>query len=343
MSAKRDRNYGTNIAAKVMETVGQGVVELVPEKPLVDRTAALSSLSDEVVYNQYRWVDPAVCKPSKVNARDYDALTYEDCAELIETLKSEGQQRTPAIVRSTGDVDCPYEIVAGLRRHWSISWLRSHNYPDFRYLVDVQKLDDEAAFRLSDLENRARTDITDLERGRSYKAALSAYYDGDRERMAERIGISGRNLVRYVWLAELDPIFIEALGGHRAARVAHAQTIRSEAAKTDHHRDAIMAEARDIAEEQRKLGGAGEKLIPAADVVKRLVRAANRKPVKGPPANHAPVRITGSNGEPIIEFIGGTSKTAATIRLLPKTKATREEMHDAVRKLVDQVFDARQG
>lgn len=343
MSTKRDRNYGSSIAASVLESVGEGAPGPAPERPLVDRTAALSSLSGDVVFNQYRWVDPASCRPSRVNARDYDALTFEDCSDLIETLKSEGQQRTPAIVRPTGDAECPYEIVAGLRRHWSISWLRSHNYPDFRYLVDVQKLDDEAAFRLSDLENRARTDITDLERGKSYREALNAYYEGDRERMAERIGISSRNLLRYIWLAELEPAILDALGGHRAARVAHAQSIRSEFSKSPHHRELILAEATAIAGEQRKLAGAGEKTIPAADVVKRLIHAGSRKPAHKRHETHAPMQIAAASGDTMIEFVSGTARTAATIKLLPKANATREEMHEAVRKLVDQFYDARQG
>src|SRR3546814_8500634 len=78
----------------------------------------------------------------------------------------------------------------------SITWLRANNYPDFKYLIDIQKMDDEAAFRFSDLENRARTDISDLERGRGYLEALSQFYDNDRNRMAERIGISDRKSTR---------------------------------------------------------------------------------------------------------------------------------------------------
>src|SRR3546814_1110550 len=64
--------------------------------------------------------------PSPVNARDYMALTYDDCAELIETIKSEGRQRTPATVRPTNDPAQPYEIIAGSLRHWSITRSEEH-------------------------------------------------------------------------------------------------------------------------------------------------------------------------------------------------------------------------
>src|SRR3546814_21095769 len=103
------------------------------------------------------------------------------------------------------------EIIAGSRRHWSITWLRANNYPDFKYLIDIQKMDDEAAFRFSDLENRARTDISDLERGRGYLEALSQFYDNDRNRMAERIGISLSQLNRYILLAKIDEQFVDAI------------------------------------------------------------------------------------------------------------------------------------
>src|SRR3546814_16582278 len=99
--------------------------------------------------------------------------------------------------------------------HLSISWLRAKNYPDFKDLIDSQKMDDEAACRFSDLENRACTDISDLERGRGYLEALSQFYDNDRNRMAERIGISLSQLNRYILLAKLDEKFVDAIGGDR--------------------------------------------------------------------------------------------------------------------------------
>src|SRR3546814_7695924 len=74
-------------------------------------------------------------------------------------------------------------------------------------------MDDEAAFRFSDRENRARTDISDLERGRGYLEALSQFYDNDRNRMAERIGISLSQLNRYILLAKRDEKFVDAIGG----------------------------------------------------------------------------------------------------------------------------------
>jgi ParB family chromosome partitioning protein len=41
-----------------------------------------------------------------------------------------------------------------------------------QFVAQVAQLDDEAAFRLADLENRARKDLSDLERARNYAEAL---------------------------------------------------------------------------------------------------------------------------------------------------------------------------
>src|SRR3546814_15754519 len=85
----------------------------------------------------------------------------------------------PAIVRRVrGEPDYDFEVICGARRHWLIRWLRSHNYPDFRFLVDIRELSDEEAFRIADIENRAREDLSHLERARAYLRALDAYYEG---------------------------------------------------------------------------------------------------------------------------------------------------------------------
>src|SRR3546814_1020542 len=82
---------------------------------------------------------------------------------------AQGRQEMPAIVRRVGnDPDHDFEVISGARRHWSVSWLREHNYPDIRYLVEIRNLTDEQAFRISDLVNRARKDLSDLERARDY-------------------------------------------------------------------------------------------------------------------------------------------------------------------------------
>jgi hypothetical protein len=73
-----------------------------------------------------------------------------------------------------------YEVICGARRHWTVAWLRANNYRQFRFLVEVRELSDEEAFRLSDIENRDREDISDYERAIDSPTPSAATTTGDR-------------------------------------------------------------------------------------------------------------------------------------------------------------------
>lgn len=112
--------------------------------------------------------------------------------DLIDSLIAEGGQKVTVVVRRiSNDPHHDYEVIAGTCRHWSISWLRTHSYPDMQFATHVAMLDDEVAFRLADLENRARRDVLDVARARNYAAAVMKHYDGKQKRVAERLRISG--------------------------------------------------------------------------------------------------------------------------------------------------------
>src|SRR3546814_8579878 len=117
--------------------------------------------------------------------------------------------RRPPISTRT-DTLFPYTTLFRSRGHWAIAWLNSNHYPDIDLVAIIEDLDDEAAFRLADIENREREDISDLERGRNYKAAVDAYYGGVQLRMAERLKISKSQLARYIALTEVPDFIISA-------------------------------------------------------------------------------------------------------------------------------------
>jgi ParB family chromosome partitioning protein len=123
--------------------------------------------------------------------------------------------------------DYEFEVICGARRHWSISWLRSHNYPDFKFLVDVREIGDEEAFRLADIENRARDDLTDLERARDYLRALTAYYDGRQKTMAERLKVSESWLTRYLDLARLPEELTRAFAEPQELGIRNAIALKA--------------------------------------------------------------------------------------------------------------------
>ena len=172
------------------------------------RTNALSE-TGEREEKVLRWVDPASCMMWSRHNRAYDLLTEENCRELIDSLRSQGQQEFPAIVRRLPvGQGAEYEVICGARRHFAISWLRANNYPQFRYLIEVRDLTDEEAFRLADIENRDRADLSDYERARDYLQALGAYYGGKQKTMAARLEVSEAWLSRYLHLTRLPKAIV---------------------------------------------------------------------------------------------------------------------------------------
>ena len=124
-------------------------------------------------------VDPARVRMWARHNRRYDLLSEQACSELLEGLRSQGEQEFPAIVRAVSDnPDFDYEVICGARRHWSVSFLRNVEHRQIKFLIEVRDLDDEAASRLSDVENRARDDISDYERAIDYRGAVDDYYGG---------------------------------------------------------------------------------------------------------------------------------------------------------------------
>ncbi|MEL0209087.1 MAG: ParB N-terminal domain-containing protein, partial [Novosphingobium sp.] len=98
---------------------------------LLGRESALARVaSGEVRQVTQLLLDPARVRVWKGNARSYEHLTVDSCRELIDSIIAEGGQKVPAVVRRIdGDPDHDFEVIAGTRRHWSISWLRKHSYP----------------------------------------------------------------------------------------------------------------------------------------------------------------------------------------------------------------------
>lgn len=323
------------IADEIQAEIASGALAPEPKSDvLASRGQSMRQFSDDLVYESYERIDPALCRPSAQNARQYGSLTYDDCADLIETIKSEGRQIMPAVVRHTGDPETPYEIVTGSRRHWAITWLRGNSLPNIKYLVDIQTLDDEAAFRQSDLENRARKDVTDLERAKSYANALDEHYKGDVSMMAERIGINYRALYRYLDLAGLDPVLIDAIGGPRVVTVGHARLLKPMLGKNGGSLDAAMELAGNIAADQRERAGEGRALVPAADVIKRLLSAKASTPRKA----GQPRIYTDKSGAPLFSYQPPLRRAGLQLAIPAKFAGDLDELKRAISDLIDSTY-----
>jgi ParB family transcriptional regulator, chromosome partitioning protein len=216
-----------------------------------------------------RWVLPEDCVMWDRHNRAYGLLTARNCADLIDSIRAQGRQEFPAIVRARAaeaGQGARFEVICGARRHFAISWLRANNYPQFRYLVEVRELTDEEAFRLADVENRDREDLSDFERAVDYAQALDRYYGGRQKAMAARLEVSEAWLSRYLELARLPPEIVAAFPSLREIRELHARTLKPLLADPT-ARAKLLAEAEAIVE------GREAAPISAADVLTRLKAA----------------------------------------------------------------------
>jgi ParB family chromosome partitioning protein len=215
---------------------------------------------------------PTECSVWPGNARDYALLTEERVRSLIESIQAENGNRIPVVVRRTPAAEKHYELVIGTRRHWAISWLNANHYPDIELVAIIEDLDDEAAFRLADIENREREDISDLERGANYKAAVDAHYDGIQNKMADRVKLSKSMLARYIALTNIPPTIVSAFNSPMDLQVRHGDKLLPPL-KTPVLRERMEEAARAIAAEQSFRQSDDQEPISGADVVARLIKA----------------------------------------------------------------------
>lgn len=227
-----------------------------------------------------QWVDPDSCRMWERHNRDYAQLTEDNCRDLIDGIRAQGRQEFPAIVRHLKDGSHAYEVICGARRHFAVTWLRANNYPQFKYLIEARDLSDEEAFRLSDIENRDRDDISDFERARDYAKAIRLYYGGKQKSMAARLEVSEGWLSRYLTLAKLPDEVVSAFASIRDLRELHARTLKPLLANPT-TREAVLSEARSIALEQGR-AGLGEAIEPAKVIarLKGVVRVSKPKPAR---------------------------------------------------------------
>ncbi|MCW1385075.1 ParB/RepB/Spo0J family partition protein [Novosphingobium sp. KCTC 2891] len=277
---------------------------------LLGRESALARVaSGEVRQVTQLLLDPARVRVWPGNARSYQHLTEESCRELIDSIIAEGGQKVPAVVRRIeGDADHDYEVIAGTRRHWSIAWLRAHSYPQMQFVAQVAQIDDEAAFRLADIENRARKDVSDLERARNYAAALKDHYGNHLTRMAERLKLSKGWLSKMLKVAALPDAVVGAFASPADVQLKPAYPL-AQALDDKVGAPAILKEARNLAREQAERRAAGEDALPAAEVLRRLL-AAPRGPVE-----RGPVRVYRGYGDRPAVTVRSAGRQGVTLQI----------------------------
>jgi ParB family chromosome partitioning protein len=299
---------------------------------LTGRSNRIAELASGAVQTRtHELVDPARCRMWAGHNRDYALLNEQRCEDLIESIKAQGKQEMPAIVRRvSGDPDFDFEVICGARRHWSITWLRAHNYPEFKFLIDVREIGDEEAFRLADLENRARDDLTDLERAKDYLRALDTYYDGRQRTMAERLKVTESWLSRYLDLARIPDALLVAFPEPQELGIRNVIALKA-LLKPDEKRALAFAEAKRLAGQQRD----SATVLTVVETIRLLTVAADPPKRSGSPKKSGkPQTVSNADGKPVMR-IEGADRKGVRLTLLHKSGATREDAEKAVREILD--------
>lgn len=294
----------------IMASRSQTLARLATGKSVADRT---------------EWIDPAKCRPWRMHNRDLDHLNEDSCRDLIDSFLSAKKQRIPAIVRRLkADPHHEYEIIAGVRRWWTVRWLRDHHHPEYDYLITIQNVTDEEAFRVSDVENRSRKDISDWERAREYTVALAEFYDGSQSQMAEHLNLSKSWLSRMLDVARLPEELVKAFSDTHDITVRVARDIKPLAG--DAKAFAKMREEAERIHQERT--GDGVK-FSGPEVAKRLVKATVIPQAK----SGADKEIVGKGGKVILRYTRARGG-GLTIKVPPKAEGSPIELLKAIEVLL---------
>jgi ParB family chromosome partitioning protein len=292
---------------------------------LLGRQSALARVASGDVKQVARlMLDPARARIWPGNPRYYDQLTEENTRELIDSIIAEGGQRIPVVARRLKDnPDFDHEIIIGSRRHFAVSWLRQNNYPEFKLLADVADLDDESAFRLADLENRARKDISVIERARSYAQAYKTHYGSRAVRMAERLKVSKGWLSKMLKVAALPDAVLAAFGSTSDVQLKSSYDLAM-ALDDDDQAARVLDIAKSLALEQARRRDDGLPAIPANQVIKQLMARDDGDAQRGPA-----FVFQSKLGRDALSVLT-SNRQGVTIRLHPGSGADRHELTKAL-------------
>ena len=301
---------------------------------LGDRQSALHEVASGTrVENEKKLVDPAVCIMWERHNRDYEALSLEKCSDLIESMRAVRGQKMPAIVRRVKNrPGIEYEVIAGARRHWSVSWLRANGFSEIKFLIEIRHLSDTEAFELSDLENRDRLDLTPYERAMDYASAVELYYGGNQTRMAERLGVNKSYISRYLDLARLPRELFDAFGSpHEISSEKMARDV-SGLWKAEELRETLLPVVHALIEEQKARREKGQPYIVGRDVLVRL-KAVIKPPS---PTPESPTEVKSKAGRPMLK-LETDKKGGFKIIGLPNSGASRREIIAAIEQLLAEI------
>jgi ParB family chromosome partitioning protein len=206
-------------------------------------------------------VDPARCRMWHYHNRLKDFVTRENTAELIESIRANGQ-RQPALARELeDDPDFDYELIYGARRRFACEEAGKE------LRIRVTRMDDKQALAEMDAENRPRLDISDYERALDYRRWLEDGIYSNQNELGAAIGVSKSWLSRVLKLADLPEEIIEAFGSPLDVKVEYGYDL-SRALTDKTAAPKIKKEAAQLARSD----------LSAAQVYRRLIASTKERP-----------------------------------------------------------------
>jgi ParB family chromosome partitioning protein len=212
-----------------------------------------------------------------------------------------------------------------------VTWLRKHNYSEFKFLIEVRDLTDEQAFRLSDIENRDRQDISDYERAVDYLAALDAYYGNHLSQMAERLDVTVDWLSRYLDVAKLPDEVVAVYPDITEIRIQHARDLKP-LLKDAKMRKRVIARAQEITIEQGRAREEGRVLLDGTTVVRELKAVSRSKASK--PNVLSTYTCEGTN-KPMLE-VSRRGRSGLIVRIIPESGASKGDLLNAFERALSE-------
>jgi len=180
----------------------------------------------------------------KYNARDYKNLTIEKCADVINSIKSNGQ-KVPAIVRINENGQ--KEVIAGSRRLFSC-----HNL-DIQLEYYEVIASNKQAFQISLLENDKRKNTSPWEKYNVYKEIILDEYNGVQKEFAADNSMSDGQISKIMKFGKINNTILDAYIDRREIPLEHPQEIVGIIKKGESVEKALIKEAEEIIKSQHAL------------------------------------------------------------------------------------------
>jgi ParB/RepB/Spo0J family partition protein len=185
-------------------------------------------------------VDGSECIVWRYHERLGEEISEASCSDLIESFRLHGQ-RHPALGRRNPRVGEPsIELIYGARRLFAAIRLK------VKLIIDVREIEDRAAIKEMEIENRDRKDISAYERGMSYRRWLNAGLFSSQAELASQIGVSESQVSRLLKYGEIPAVVIGAFDSVNSIREDWAVALAKQC-KVPDRRQVILRRAREAA------------------------------------------------------------------------------------------------